>query len=779
MRADQLFRNPRDEVNSPDLWTRRMALAAIVKAPNPQDREIFEDLLSDDDPSTALLAFLGLKKLYPAPVPVKNAWKELFGESIDLLVRRACSGPVQLRVAALKALAFSPENLSYGLIERVLQSLDEPVSYENISTGESPSLPLVQPPQKFFLPEGFSLILASLPGGQERVRLLQRELYSSDSARLVPVLLALQIHPVPELTDQILLLVRSSDKRVACEAARALLACGGKRVFLMIISLLKETSDIERKSWLLPLVARTGKDEIWNILEHHANHENELLRYSALTAIDIYPAPIEKKAKVFTKLVDDSDARVACYAAQLAWHSGSMKALRFLENGLNSETKSLRKHAAKAFSGIGAETSVPILSSRLDIERTGDVIRQIILSLRKLIPGYKRKFGVIDLLIPRFARLLKSTDAFRRNQTAVLCGITGKPAEDIVLKSLEKEHHPHVIASLLNSLGKIGTDRLLVFSKFHDHPDPRVRSNMISSMLICGPKAVSYFTEALSDPSPRVRSAAAKNMFLLGQLDIIPVLNRMLLVPSPVSVLSACYSLGQLMRIQPPILNPDHPVPLALSRKLKIMRRNQNSGPMLLNSPELTDVFREMSIAGGNIKKLLWILEEKNRRFPASHAIRRMLAAVCTTDGQYDKAMSLLEQCLSEQPTILSDLMDAYRLALKTGNLEKANSYGNKTKEIYKVLLDSCMALCRNIRGSGAEFMIERLHHLSEPSMNLYNAMIQLKVIEGDKETVIDLLSELALSRPTNYFVIRKLSSVLPESMSELKAALQNYSGTN
>jgi DNA-directed RNA polymerase subunit F len=59
--------------------------------------------------------------------------------------------------------------------------------------------------------------------------------------------------------------------------------------------------------------------------------------------------------------------------------------------------------------------------------------------------------------------------------------------------------------------------------------------------------------------------------------------------------------------------------------------------------------------------------------------------------------------------------------------------------------------------------------------MNLYNAMIQLKVLEADRETVLELLAELVLARPLNVMVVRRLAGMLPESHSELRAALQVY----
>lgn len=778
MLLDQLLKNPREAVHAPDGWTKRTALAAMAREPLPSDREIFEDMIDSDDTTVSLMAFLGLKKLFPAPIAVKNVWQEMFGESVDLLSRRACTGPVQLRIAALKALSFAPEHLSFGLVERVLESLDSPLTHESVHAGQSPTLALVQSPQHFFLPEGFAVLLASLPGGHNRVNLLRRELGSNDPMRLLPVLISLQLSPVAELTDQVLLLARSSEKRVALEAARALLACGGSKVYLVILSLLKEASDPQRKAWLLPLAASTGREEIWPIITSYAASEDAGLAQAALHAADSFAVPVESRAEIFREAMRSNDPTVACLAAQLAWHTGSMKALRLLERHINSDSRHHRAAAATALGFVSPETAVPILAGRFDSEKSGDVIRQMILSLRRLLPQVRGNLRMHDLLLPWFSRLLKSTDAFRRSQCAVLCGLIGRPAEDLVVHTLEKEYHPHVIASLLGALGSCGCNRLLVYSRFHDHADSRVRANMISAMLVCGAEAVSYFSSALKDMAPRVRGAAAKNLFLLGQLDIVATLNRMLLVPEPLSVLSGCYALAQLLRIQPPMLSSDHPLPLAVARKTSMQLKTRQHGPALLNVPELSGIINEMAIVGGNRQKLIWLLEEKHRRFPASYPVRRMLASLLAIEGETERAASLIEVCLNDNPGALADVLDAYRLALKLGNLDRATDYGERAKGLYAALLEGCIDLCRSLRGSGAELMMQKLHHLSEPSMNLYNAMIQLKVLENDSETVLDLMSELLLARPFNTMVVRKLAGMLPESFSELRSALEVYAAS-
>lgn len=778
MPSDRLLKYPRDAVRATDGWIRKAALASMVRDPQPVDREIFEDFINNDDTTLSLMAFLGLKKLYPPTIMLRDTWKELFGESVDLLSRRACIGPTQLRVAALKALAFAPEHLSFGLVEKVLESLATPLNFESISSGQTPGLTLVQGPQNFQLPEGFAVLLASLPGSNERVDLLRREIGSQDSSRLLPVLLSLQLNPVAELTDQILMLARSPEKRIAIEAARALLACGGSKVFLVILSMLKETADPQRKAALLSLAASTGREEVWPIIVNYANCDDSMLAQAALQAAENFAAPIEEKAALYRKTIKSDDAGTSCLAAQYAWQAGSMKALRLLEKYLASESREHRAFAAAALGNITPETALPILAECFDREKSGDVIRQLILSVRKLLPRARSNMRVHDLLLPWFGRLMKSTDAFKRSQCAILCGLIGKVSEDLILCTLEREHHPHVIASLLSSLGRLGCSRLLVYSRFHDHIDSRVRANMLNAMLICGGEAVSYFTNALKDNSPRVRGAAAKNLFLLGQLDIVATLNRMLLVPEPLSVLAGCYSLGQLLRIQPPLLGSDHPLPLAVARRSSLLQKNDQHGPMLLNTPEIAQVFKEMAIARGNRKKLIWILEEKARRHPSSYPVRRMLASLLAVDGELQRAASMLGAGLIEHPGILADILDAYRIAVKLGNLNRATDYGETAKELYNELLAGCLLLCRSIRGSGAELMLQKLHHLIEPSMNLYNAMIQLKVLENETEVVLDLMSELVLARPYNAIVIRKLATMLPESFTDLRQALSVYAAS-
>lgn len=777
MQPDVFPQNPRERLFDPDPATRRMAVAAIARDPQPFDREFFEETLFNPDTSTALLAHVGLRALFPNPPTIDQTWRDTFSESVELLVQRATSGPVQLRVAALQALAFAPEGLSVPLVERILLSLSEAAAMETGMWREAPTLPLVQARRSLDLPEGFALLLSALPLGKERIHLLKRELARKEIHRLLPVLIALQMMPVPELTEQILTCVRSGEPRVAVEAARALLACGGKKVYLMILSLLKETVDPRKKAGLLPLAGQTGRPEVWQVLLSHLRHSSPLVRRAAVLAVSNFPTSPTEKTAALQPLLKDKEAVVACEACRFLWQMGSMEALAHLEELFGQGDPHQRSTAAEALGELPAETAVPILIEEFSRERHGDVIRQVILSLRRLLPRLAGSSGLTDRLLPVLRRLLGSTDPFARSQAAVLAGILGAPAEDVLLAALEKPEHPHVLASLLAGLGSIGHGRLLVLARFHDHPDPRVRSNLMNALLSAGPGAIPYLTTGLKDPSPRVRAAAAHSLFLLGQLEVVPVLNRMLLVPSPVSVLAASHALGKLMRVRIPVLKQDHPLPLSLNRKSR--RRpaagTEGDGPHLLRAPELPRVFEELAIARGDPAKTLWILENQHKSHPASPAIRRMLASTLAVQGKAEPALAMLETCLRDHPGVLADLLDAYRLSLMMGDLPRAEAFGRKAREIYQRILAACTELCQTLRGPGAEAMLERLHTLSTPSMNIYAAMIQLKALQGDAETVLDLLAELLLARPTNGVVAQKLANLLPEALSDLRQALLTY----
>ena len=778
MSFERLVKNPRKALKDTDSWVRRRVLSIVSKEPNIDDRIFLEEMLESDDPTTAFLAYKGLSRLFPLTNAMKSIWQDFFAETIDLLEKRASSGSgsAQIRTAAIKALAFSTD-LSLSIIESILKSLFATFSYETSFIASEPLLPLLSKPSSFSLPESFGILLASMPIEQEgSIKIIKRELDCQNPDRLIPAMISLQLNSNSEMTDQLLWIARNGEKRVADEAVRALLACGGKKVCLFITSLLKEVRDPERRAIILSMSAATDREEIWPVLVGFARGKNKELAITALRAIDGYSnASVEDKIHLYSEIVRSKEPDLIALAALLAYKAGSIKSIRVIKQLLNSDSEKSRFEAVSILSEFPSEKAIPMLITAFDEETDENTICQIFLSLRSLLPKISKNELIENTVLPWLNRILASSDAFIRNQSAVLCGCLGPSSEEIALKALSKETHPYVIASLLAALGKCGCDKLILFSKYHDHNDPRVRANMVWALRNCGNEAIPYLNDALSDSSPRVRAGAAYNLFLLGQLYVIKTLNGMLQVPEPLSVLSSCYAIFNIFKIILPRLEADHPLALAMGKLALESQRHKKVGPGLLNSPEAPDLFSEMATCAGNQKRILWLLEEKHKRRPSSFLITRLLASLYILNNENTKALPLIEICVRENPTDLADLLDAYRTVIKLGNLNRANELGDKTKKLYKMLLDGCIELCKELRGTGAALMLQRLNFLNEPSMNLYNAMIQLKVVEDDPDTVMYLMTELILARPFNANLINKLTEMMPEEYSALKEALLVY----
>ena len=776
MTEEGWLKHPRELVSDQDPWIRRLALAELSRAPQAIDRELFEDHLFSPDPTLALPAFLGLRRLCPPPPLMDETWRDLFGEAIDLLGKRASTGPLPLRAAAMQALAFAPGGVSDLLLDQLTASAIDTTPLEAPLWSDPPQLPLIQDGNGSGDPSvSMALLLGAALRSGSRASRVARLLSDGDESRSLPALLALQAFPQPELAERILPLVRAPSARLAAEAARALLACGGKRVFVLLLSLVNDTADPARKAFLLPLVARTGRPEVWNVLSAHLAHADPRVRRAAAVATAGLAVPAQQRVHAVTPCLSDKDPSVAAEAARVLWPLGSMEALARLEEMLRRPDALYRTLAAEALGGLPPAPAVPILVEQLARERHGDVLRALLLSLRRLLPKAVPQPGITERLIPTLRRLLEAADPFLRSQTAVLAGLLGATAEDMILASLERPDHPHVLASLLGALRRIGSSRLLVLARFSDHPDPRVRANLMETLLFSGPGAVPYLTNGLRDSAPRVRAAAARGLFQLGQLEVVPLLTRMLLIPSPLPVLSACHALGQLMRLQPPAMRSDHPLPLSLAREARRRRPAVTSGPIVLRDPALPALFEKLSEAASDTSAALRVLEKHVKMHPTSHAARRMLASILAGIDKAAPALSLLEACLAENPGVLADLLDAYRLAMRIGDLPRAERLGHRVRDTYGALLDACLELAHSRQGGPADQLLDRLFNLREPSMNLYSAMIQLKLRQGDAETVLELLAELLLARPGNATVAARLAASLPPALSELKSALAQY----
>ena len=766
MSFERLLKNPHSALNDSDNWVRLQCISAVSREPLLSDRIFFEELLENEDPIIAFLAYKGLTRLFPLSSLIRDVCQKLFAETVELLEKRASSGSgsTQIRTAALKALAFATD-LSISVIESSLKSLYTSFNYDSSFYTKEPLLPLLQKSNNFFLLEGFGLLLASMPIEQETsIKIIKRELECQNPNRLIPAMISLQLNPNAEMTDQLLWIARNAEKRVSDEAIKALLACGGKKVYLVITSLLKEVA------------ASTDREEIWSLLKSYAEGKDQKLALTALKAIDGFaPVDIKEKLNLYSELAKSENPELAVLSNLYIWRSNPSNSLKVFRDFLESDDSLFRLACVDAASEISPDLSIPLLFTHFEEEKDENVINQILLNARSLLPKVKNVELIENNILPWLTRHIASSNDFIRNQIAVLCGCLGPFTEDIVLKSLEKETHPYVIASLLASLGKCGCDKILLYSKYHDYKDARVRANMVYALNNCGKEAIPYFYDALEDESSRVRAGAAYCLFMKGQLDSIKVLNNMLQIPEPISVLSACYSIYNIFKIVIPKLETEHPLALAIARKIIELEREKKFGPGLLNSSESSNLFNEMAFVNGDIDKLIFILEERHKKKPSSVLINRLLASVYIYNGDNVSAIPLLEICVRENPTNLADLLDSYRTVLKIGDLTRANKIGSKIKKLYKMLFDGCIEFCKYLNKSESDKMLQQINLLKEPSMNLYNVMIQLKIAENDPDTAVYLMTELFLSRPFNVNLIVKLAKMMPDNFSYLKKSLLSY----
>jgi HEAT repeat protein len=771
---DPAFLPPELLVRSPDLGNRRTALVSLAYAPQPHQRELLEEYLHDPDPVSALLAYLGLRKLLPPTITHETTWREVFQESIDLLGKRAVTGPAQLRVAALQALSFAPGGVSTSVVETALQHFSN-AGIDGCLSELPPALSLINTSTSNDLSDGLALVLTAMPVGPGKAALFKREIRHTSPDRILPALLALQVSPSREFVDLLLPLTRSHHSLISIEAVKALLKCGGAKTFFVGSSLLQETADPLKKAALLKALARIGKEETWNLLTQHLTHSSPVVRQAAIEAFFEYPTRTSEKQALLNPLLEDPLSGIQIEAARCLWHLGSLEALPRLERFLLRGSPVERAAAAEALGKLPPHVALSPLIESLSHEKSGDAKRAALLSLRQLLPQSAQSPQLIERLEVPLQRLLEQADPFLRSQAGVLCGFLGRPAEDMVIAALEREEHPHVLASLLTALGKTGNPRTLLLARFHQHPDPRVRANLMDAFSQSGSGAIPYLTGALRDASPRVRAAAARNLFQLGQFEVIGILHRMLLIPSPVPVLSACFALGRCFRYSCVPFSASHPMAIALQRIIQKRRSSMTDLPSLLRESMLATVFHLLARAGKNWREVDAVLADHLEKYPDSHALRRLRSSILMVLNRPGDALPLLEQCLQEYPTILADQFDAYRLSLMVGDIRRVETYKTIILRNYENHLLACKSLCQDLQGAGAEEMLEKLHHLRSPSMNLYNAMIQVKTRQGELDIVADLLAELVLARPTNGMIAQKLSTMLPDTAPELKAALLAY----
>ena len=120
--------------------------------------------------------------------------------------------------------------------------------------------------------------------------------------------------------------------------------------------------------------------------------------------------------------------------------------------------------------------------------------------------------------------------------------------KDILLKMLETEDHPFVIAGLISCLKYfLEKSEANILSKFLTDSDNRVRSNTIEAIeFLKAEDAIPSLFSALSDNDNRIRAVAAKALQSFGEEKVFTELKKMLESPEEWMKGSAIYALSHI-----------------------------------------------------------------------------------------------------------------------------------------------------------------------------------------------------------------------------------------
>ncbi len=620
------------------------------------------------------------------------------------------------------------------------------------------------------------LLLTRLSEG-ERIRIVSDELHDGNAPRrLLAVLTSLAWAPIrgDHWTSSLVPLLRHARGDVAAAAARAATAGGDQRLELLYVSLLREGGDIQRQEALLAGLATLAGPRAVEPLSQALTSPSAALRLMACRCLGRAPAAPTAVAQALEPCLRDTDPRIQAAAAANLWTMGSLSALPLLLKLLEDPATEARVAAATALSSLPSNLAVPALLGRLARERTGDGLRALVLSLRRLLKATTLPTDERERVLTHLVRLAETPSVSVQVQAFHLAGLLGTVAEDWLLSALRNNGPAPVVATQIAALaGAARASRLLLVTRFANHADCRVRANLMAMLAREGLAATPYLAQGLADPSPRVRATAATSLWHLGQLDVLGLLTRMLAAPNLPEISAGVHALNGIFRHPPWPNDAQSPLVMGLRRMQPRPASATANLPEILGDPGIVELLLRLAAARGDER--IEFLRQAMAANPAQYAPRRMLAHALQMRGEAGRALTLLEDCRTSHPDIFADQLERYRLALLTGDVGLADMHGQMVRNTYQQLLAACAEDANRLGGPGGAALQTRLHRLRQPSLNLYSVMVQLKVAQGDDFTALTLLAELFFSRPDNRPVIDQLLQRLPPSATDLHQALTTF----
>ncbi|MDD5092405.1 MAG: HEAT repeat domain-containing protein, partial [Candidatus Wallbacteria bacterium] len=237
------------------------------------------------------------------------------------------------------------------------------------------------------------------------------------------------------------------------------------------------------------------------------------------------------------------------------------KELEILKEDLSSFDANVWKNAVIKLSNAGTSEAKAIL-----VETMADDRVEVRSFAKKMLekmdssetPGdflYKFKTKVFDqdnknVDVEAFERILEGTPNFKRRILLIqeTRNFNDKKLLPALVRALEKERHPFVLATLVKAVGVYKDERVIpLLEQFLKHKDTRIRANTIEAFELLGSKkVVPVVVKCLEDIDNRVKANAIKCLNQFGAIEIKKALEDMIQSGSEDTITSAIFSLRMI-----------------------------------------------------------------------------------------------------------------------------------------------------------------------------------------------------------------------------------------
>ncbi|MEQ8997055.1 MAG: HEAT repeat domain-containing protein [Coleofasciculus sp. B1-GNL1-01] len=227
----------------------------------------------------------------------------------------------------------------------------------------------------------------------------------------------------------------------------------------------------------------------------------------------------ERAISALLKLVEDSDYGVRCNAANALGYIGSKRAITVLLKLVKDSDCSVRSSATDALGKIGSERAITVLLKL--VKHSDSSVRYRAAEALSNISS--------QTAISAFLELAKDSDYYVRWMATISLGKIGSERAISALLKLVKDSDCNVRKSAAYALVKIDSERVIpTLLKLVKHPDSFVRSSATNSLVKIGSeRATTVLLKLVEDSDCSVRSSAAESLGNISSQTAITVLLKL------------------------------------------------------------------------------------------------------------------------------------------------------------------------------------------------------------------------------------------------------------